>query len=280
MVALDLERYLELDLEHWRQQMNELREFFWSARLAQWAPLAGVLAVLRVRRAPIAALLAGWLGAFILVKGFSTRASIQDNTFWRLLMPAWPAYLILLASIPLLVPTLARRLGDRLAAPATRRVGRRGLAVAAALTVALPAVAIAASSPGDGGERAVFRDDIGNFVLTSIEDDVVPQTRPVGTGVELTWTSGGPWRANVFYRIYRANLTTEELECEYSDGSTAVYCYVRSTPIATTRELTYLDPAPPPGGATYRIGVGTNWLDDDTEGDVFAFSPSVTTTAP
>ena len=52
LVALDVDRYIELDLDHWRVQMDQLREFFWSARLAQWAPLAGLLAVLRVRRAP------------------------------------------------------------------------------------------------------------------------------------------------------------------------------------------------------------------------------------
>ena len=33
--------------------------------------------------ASIAALLGGWLAAFLLVKGFSTRADIQANTFWR-----------------------------------------------------------------------------------------------------------------------------------------------------------------------------------------------------
>ena len=112
-VDFQFDRYLELDFDHWRLQMDQLREFFWSARVAQWAPFAGLLAVLRVRRWPIAALLAGWLGAFLVVKGFSPRADIQANTFWRLLMPAWPAYLLLFASIPLLVPTLARRLGDR-----------------------------------------------------------------------------------------------------------------------------------------------------------------------
>ena len=116
-LSVDLDRYLELDLEHWRQQMNYMREFFWSARVAQWAPIAGLLAVLRVRRGAIAALLAGWLGAFLLVKGFSPRADIQANTFWRLLMPAWPAYLLLFAAIPLLVPTFARRLGGRLEPP-------------------------------------------------------------------------------------------------------------------------------------------------------------------
>ena len=114
--------------------MDQLREFFWSARLAQWAPLAGLVAVLRVRRGAIAALLGGWLGAFLVVKGFSPRASIEANTFWRLLMPAWPAYLLLFASIPLLVPTLARRLGRRVQPSASSRtIAVRWIVVAAVL---------------------------------------------------------------------------------------------------------------------------------------------------
>jgi hypothetical protein len=274
LVALDIDRYIELDVDHWRQQMNYLREFFWSARLAQWVPLAGLLAVVRVRRGPVAALLAGWLGAFIVVKGFSTRADIQANTFWRLLMPAWPAYLLLLASIPLLVPTLARRLGDRLRSPAASAVAPRWVVLVAALTVAVPGAAIAASSPVEGPSRAVYQDDQGNFILTPVDDGVRLLVERSGTGQRLIWTSGGPWRGDVFYRVYRTNGPGPDVECEHSDGARAVYCYVRSVPIETTRELEFVDPAPPPG-ATYRIGIGTNWADDADQGDVFTFSPSV-----
>ena len=273
LVALDLNRYLELDVDHWRQQMNELREFFWSARLAQWAPLAGLLAVLRVRRWPIAALLFGWLGAFLLVKGFSTRASIEANTFWRLLMPAWPAYLLLFASIPLLVPTFARRLGERLRPPPIASLTPAWVVAAAVATVLVPAAAIAASSPVDSPRLAVFQDDVDNYILTSIEEGVELTATRTNAGVELTWTSGGPWRSDVFYRVYRADDPTQEIECEQSDGANAFYCYLRSTPIATTRDLSFVDASPPEGEATYRIGVGTNWLDDETQGDVFAFSP-------
>ncbi len=191
VVALDVDRYLEFDLDHWRQQMNYLREFFWSARLAQWAPFAGLLAVVRMRRGAIAGLLAGWLAAFIVVKGFSPRADIQANTFWRLLMPAWPAYLLLFASIPLLVPTLARRLGDRVRPPASSPVARRWLVVAAILTVAVPTAAIAASSPTDGPERAVMQDDAGNFILTSIDDGVEVEVARTDAGQQLTWSDGG-----------------------------------------------------------------------------------------
>jgi len=268
-VSVDLNRYLELDFDHFRQQMDYLREFFWSARIAQWAPFAGLLAVLRVRRGAIAALLAGWLGAFLVVKGFSTRADIQANTFWRLLLPAWPAYLVLFASIPLLVPTLARRLGDRLRSPAVIPARGRWVAVVAVATVALPAVAIAASSPIEGSEKAVFQEDQGNFILTAVDDEVEVRVARTDRGRRLTWTDGS-WRANVFYRVYR--VEGDDTSCENPDGSRSQYCFLRGTPIATTREHEYVDASPPPH-ASYRIGVGTSWIDDPEAGDVFAFSP-------
>ena len=147
-LSVDLDRYLELDFDHWRRQMDHLREFFWSARVAQWAPVAGLLAVLRVRRVRRSRRCSrAGSAAFLVVKGFSPRADIEANTFWRLLMPAWPAYLLLFASIPLLVPTFARRLGDRLCTADRRRSLARWIAVAAVATVLVPAAAIAASSP-------------------------------------------------------------------------------------------------------------------------------------
>ncbi len=268
-VSIDVGRYVDLDLDHWRAQMGQLREFFWSARLVQWAPLAGLLAVVRVRRPALAALLGGWLAAFVVVKGFSPRATIESGSFWRLLMPAWPAYLLLLASIPVLVPTLARRLGTRLRQPIPSPVRPGWAALVAAVTVGVPAVAIAASTPLEGPSLAVTQDDEGNFILTSVDDSIRLEVQPVGASRKLTWDDG-PWRADVFYRVYRS--TGADVECENSDGHPAQSCYLRAEVVATTRNRTYVDDSAPPG-ATYRIGVGTNWIDDPEAGDVFAFSP-------
>ena len=136
--------------------MNQLREFFWSQRLAQWAPFAGLIAVLRVRRGAIAALLGGWLAAFLVVKGFSPRATIESGSFWRLLMPAWPAYLLLLASIPLLVPTLRAAAGSPHRGPGRPSPSRAGRSRSRRPSSrSCPAVAIAASSPVDGPALAV-----------------------------------------------------------------------------------------------------------------------------
>jgi hypothetical protein len=268
-LSVDLDRYLELDLDHWLQQMDSLREFFLAPRVAQWAPLAGLVAVLRVRRGAVAALLSGWLAAFLVVKGFSPRATIESGSFWRLLMPAWPAYLLLLASIPLLVPTLARRLGDRMRAPASRVVSARWVAVAAAASLLLPATVIAASSPLEGPGLALTQDDAGNFILTSVDEGVALRSERTAEGVRLSWDDEAR-RANVFYRVYRAE--GDDVECENTDGHPAQSCYFRGLAVGVTRERAFVDKGAPPG-ATYRIGVGTNWVDDPAFGDVFAFSP-------
>ena len=273
-LELNRDRYFELDYNHWRTEMDQLREFFWSARLAQWAPIAGLVAVLRVRRGAIAALLGGWLAAFLLVKGFSPRADIQANTFWRLLMPAWPAYLLLFASIPLLIPTFAHRLGARLEPTKSKAVAPRWIALAAILTVALPAAAVAASTPTEPPTPAVFEGEpggLGSDILAPIDEGIGLRVESDGASARLTWSDKTDWRADVFYRVYRHEGPEPDTVC-YLSGDVAWYCYVRGTPIGTTRDTTFVDPVPSPN-ATYRIGVGTNWVDDPDEGDVFAFSP-------
>jgi len=281
-VDLKLDRYFDLDFNHWRTQMDALREFFWSQRVAQWAPVAGLIAVLSVRRGAIAALLGGWLAAFLVVKGFSPLASIESGSFWRLLMPAWPAYLLLFAAIPLLVPTLARRLGDRVQPAATTPVTIRWIGVAVAVAVVLPAVAIAASSPLDKPRAQAKTVVQGGFedgnILTPVDGGVRLTVRQEGTARRLDWTGGGSWRADVFYRVYRHDGAGEDTVC-YQTGGTGWYCILNSAPIATTRDLTYVDPDAPPN-ATYRVGVGTNWANDPQFGDVFAFSPPVEVGAP
>jgi hypothetical protein len=269
---VNFHKYLQLNANHWRDEMDQLREFFWSARLVQWAPFAGLVAVLRVQRGAIAGLLAGWLGAFIVVKGFNENADIQANTFWRLLMPAWPAYLLLFASIPLLVPTLFRRLGARLAPPADHSVRARWVVVALVLTVVLPAAATAASSRIAPPTPAVVPAGPSGGILTPVDKSIALTTRRVGNAQRLSWTDGR-WRAKVFYRIYRSTRHDGDLGCATSN-SVAWVCYLQGEAIQTTRHRWFVDPNPP-RGATYRIGVGTNWADDPDLGDIFAFSPPV-----
>ncbi len=253
-----------LDLEDWKRNMSNLREFFWSARLAQWAPLAGAIAVAR-RSVPASVLLLGWLLAYVVVKGSSDVASIENGSFWRLVMPALPAYLLLVAAIPLLVPTLASRLGRRLDPPPARRPGRR-LVTAVIVTVAVvPAAAVLAATPQSGPDQALDVDDI----LVPVDGDTVTvRAERVDRGQRLTWTDATT-RATTFYKVYRTEGAGADHFCETEGGDR---CELRMLELATTRERVFVDPSPVPG-ATYRVGVAANWLDDTAEGDVFVISP-------
>jgi hypothetical protein len=271
-IDVNVDKYLHFDLEHWRTQMAQLREFFISPRLAQWVPLAGIIAVVRVRRGALAGLLVGWLGAFILVKGFNENADIQANTFWRLLMPAWPAYLLLFASIPLLVPRLAHKLGPRVAPSTAGGLRARWAAVAFAVAIALPTAAIAASTRIQPPTPAIVPITQSGEILTPVDDDIAVTAEATGDTLRLTW-GDGPWNAEVFYRVYSSTRPEGDLQCATSNGA-AWTCYFYGEPLGTTRDRTFVVRSPAPG-AVYRVGVGTNWADDPELGDIFVFSPPV-----
>jgi hypothetical protein len=269
---IDFDRYLDLDVDHWRAQMDALREFFWSARVAQWAPVAGLVAVLRAGRYPIAGLLGGWLAAFLVVKGMSPRGSIEDGSFWRLLMPAWPACLLLFASIPVLVPTLLNRLGPRRDPPVDRPVRPRWAVLALVLTLLLPAAATAASSRVSPPTPAIVPWIPSGEILTPVDTSITVTSEPVSDGLLLTWTDE-LWRADVFYRVYRGTLPDGDLQCSTSNDYAWV-CYFFGEQLGTTRDGSFVVADPRPG-ATYRIGVATNWANDPELGDVFVFSPPI-----
>jgi len=172
----------------------------------------------------------------------------------------------------MLVPTLARRLGDRVRPPRPAQVERRWLVVAAVATLAVPVTVTAAADRIQPPTPAIVQPtDTEATILTPVDKEIALEVVREGAGERLTWTPGS-WRADVFYRVYRKDGPGEDTQCALSDG-VAWSCYLLSAPIATTRETTFVDPSPPADGATYRIGVGTNWVDDPAQGDVFDFSP-------
>ena len=127
-----------VDWDQFTTNMAGLREFFWSQRLLQWLPLAGTIAVAR-RSIPLALLLGGWMISFGVVLGSQPVAALAGGAIFRVLLPALPAYIVLVAAIPLLVPTLAFRLGTRLDSTSPgRRPGRNTLVIAAVVLAVVP----------------------------------------------------------------------------------------------------------------------------------------------
>lgn len=100
---------LVVSWEAFTSNMAGLREYLWSNRVLQWLPLAGAIGAAR-GSLPFASLLAGWFGAFAVVYGASPQAHVEDGSFLVAFVPAGPAFCLLVACIPLLLPTLLEHL--------------------------------------------------------------------------------------------------------------------------------------------------------------------------
>jgi len=268
-------RTVRLDLDTWRENMSNLREFTWSARVLQFLPLAGTIAVAR-RSLPAAGLFLTWLLGYVVVKGAADVATIESGSYWRLIMPALPAFVLLSASVPLLVPTLVDRMGPRLAPDPGRRPGRYGTAGVVAFLAVVPIAVLVSASQfhlqhNPHGAGYVIPELVVDEIGVPVDPDVVSLTvRRVGGDNVLHWTDTTT-RARTFYRVYRASQSRgfSEMVCETRGVDR---CDLRMETLVTTRAHTYVDRNPPPD-AVYRVGVAANWLDDESRGDVFAISP-------
>jgi hypothetical protein len=263
------EKYLYLDWDTFRHNMASLREFTYSARVLQWIPIAGTFAVAR-RSLPLAGLLAGWFGAFLVIKGTAPQSTVESGSFFRLLIPAFPAYFLLFVSIPLLVPTLVRRVRALTPPRPPRPIGHRVLVALAAIFVALPLAVVVAPQPIDAAAPKGI--SIGPIPIP-VDEDIDVTVTPDGESRTLTWTHPdyGP---KVFYRVYRTDLSGTDVEC--SDHRSPD-CALKMVLLATTREPRFVDGSPPPE-SRYRIGVATNFADDPSGGDVIAISEPIPAT--
>jgi hypothetical protein len=262
VMAINVDRYLDLDFDVLRQTHAELREWFWSERLLEWLPLAGTVAVAR-RSLPVAALLGGWFFAFLVLKGTAEQTTVASGSFFRLLMPAYPAYFLLAVAVPLLVPGVASRLWTRFPRVPEPRFGRLTVVAVAVAFAALPLAVTALAQPSHSPENTVLVDGI----LVPVEDFRLA-VRADGAARELSWSAatGGP---AVFYRVFRSTNDGSDVSC---GGDGTPECELEMVVLGTTRTGRWRDPSPPQG-ASYRVGRAANWKDDPAAGDVYLISP-------
>jgi hypothetical protein len=278
-------RYVNIDWHHLIENRDSLREFFWAIRPLQWVAIAGVLAIGR-RSWPKAALVAIWLAGFLVVKGTSDQASVEDASFWRLMMPSFPAFVFLLASVPLLVPRLGGAIATRFppASASRPRLLTRLIAAVAVLFVLVPVVVLATTHVQVGP--------------TTVKNDAEHTSIPVGGGLDLSahrvgdrvllrWTA--PYRGNVgvFYALLRSRpeypdpsnpeeRTVEEgVSCHPKPAHAAQDCHLYMSRIASVRGTSFAD-RPPPGSWSYRVAIGANWRNDLQGGDLLLVSRPVT----
>jgi hypothetical protein len=101
--------------------LTSLSENFWSGRVLEWLAIAGVVGAIRGRRAAGAMLGIAMLAAFVSLKGVPSSLPTplvplaRNVSLLQALLPAWPAFTLAVASLPLLVPR--RKLGGEHGSP-------------------------------------------------------------------------------------------------------------------------------------------------------------------
>jgi hypothetical protein len=265
----DLNTWAHLD-----QVLEALREHFWVARVMVWLPLAGLVALsIRSRRG--LTLVGSWFAIYILLKGTYLPASVEDASFWRILMPAFPAYVLLAASIVLLVPRVRAR-PDGGGVPIAGRRLTLAFAVALVVFAAAPLAVIAATPQlHDKGTKAVrFADS-----LVPVSGSVAPQAMVNADAVGLSWRPQKSGRTQLFYRLLRApKAAGGDVACGGRENASDD-CQLYMDAVGTTAATSFVD-RPGPGTWSYRIGVSANWLNDFALGDVYFVSRPVTVTVP
>jgi hypothetical protein len=252
---------------HLHQVLLGFREHFWISRVIEWLPLAGLVGLLaRSRRGLL--LVGAWFMIYLLLKGTYADASIDDASFFRILMPAWPAYVLLAAAVVLLVPGVHARPA---AAPPVPVAGRRlTIAVAAAFAIfAIVPLGVIAAVPRlhDGGKLAV------HYGQTLIPISASPHLQATVSGgiVQLSWRNAKPGPAAGFYHVLRSNYPGGDVHCAARLNGSADNCALYTESVATPRATSFTD-RPAAGTWTYRIGIAANWVDDPKLGDIYVVS--------
>jgi hypothetical protein len=279
--------FVSVDWHRLHENFLGLREFFWSMRILEWLPIAGALALLRRSRAQ-AVLVVAWFAAFLIFKGSNGQSSVEDASFFRLLMPAFPAFFLLAVSIPVLAPTGGAWLRQRFAVDPPRPWSARRFYVAAGVLALIPLVLVLAVRPIRGPTAANYFEE---GVFLPVDHGFTPSATGSGSTRQITWQPPSTGSTKPFYRVFRSPVTEpapdptlppaqKGIRCLAHDLSPSVaQCQVQMQLLGTTSSTHWVD-KPGRGRWVYRIGLGANWIDDPKLGDVLLLSDPVTVTVP
>jgi hypothetical protein len=255
-----LGQYIPLSWSHFATNFGSLQEHFWSARVVEWLVLAGIVGLAR-RSWPACCFAGGWFMVFFIIKGSSPQGNLEDASLLRMLIPAIPAFVLLMAALPFLLPGIPQRAKPTpIRSWGTPRL-RLTLAIAATMLFAAVPIGLAGiARPVGGGATDYYSGSAGP----------VPATLPVdltvhGTRVRMTWPSAKPGSARVFYDVSRALPTCLAKTSNVPGPSGRDSCLIA---IAHIRTPTWTETLSP-GQYGYRITESANWLDDPTTSDPY-----------
>jgi hypothetical protein len=277
--GLNLHRYVSFDW-HWFQvqQLDSLRDHFWSARVLEWIAIAGAIGLFR-RSRPAGLLFAGWLFATVFVKwGSPGHGSTVDNSdILRQTIFTIPAALMLIAGTLLLFP----RLPQRLPRPARRPWGTHRLRIgliAGLVTIfgVVPAALAAALPTLKSSDRLAYyvQNGVSLSAPFTIDKGWHVQATVHGGSVHLTWPVLHSVGGHMNYVVLRSHAN-QSIECDATGGG--AQCRLLGFVVDYTNSTSFVEKLPP-GTWEYRLAAKASWVDDATQGDIYVAGPPLDVT--
>lgn len=265
-----LHHYVKFDWHQLNLNLLAFKEHFWSLRVVEWLVIAGLIGLAR-RSLTAALVVGGWFAAFIVTKATYGQASVDDASAFRVMMPSYPAFILLLASLVYLFPGRHRARFDVAQPIRPRSHGRRRLALlgaGAAVFALYPLALVAAASPLQGPQAHAYQ---AFGLLRSIDPKLRLTAAVSGPRVHLRWDAAKPGATQFFYRIWRSNAPTGGASCTPVPHASA-NCQLVMDDLGAHGGGGFVD-KPGRGRFTYRLGFAANWLNSPLYGDIFSLGP-------
>jgi hypothetical protein len=265
-----LHHYVKFDWHRLNLNLLAIREHFWSLRIVEWLVIAGLIGLAR-RSLTAFLVVGGWFAAFVVTKATYPQASVDDASVFRVMMPSYPAFILLLASLVYLFPGRHRARFEAPAPPPPRSQTKRRLALlgaGAAVFALYPFALVAAASPVRGPQPRAY---IAFGLLRSIDTGLRLTAASSGPHVRLTWSVPKAGATQYFYRIWRTKAQDGGATCTPVPHG-ADNCQLTMDDLGAHAGGVFVD-KPGPGTWTYRLGFAANWLNSPLYGDIFSLGP-------
>jgi hypothetical protein len=268
-------RYVNIDWHHISQNLHALGQVFWSVRLLEFLLLAGAVGLVARSRAK-GLLILGWFAGFALIKGGVSYAGIYDTSFYRFILPAWPAWVLLVAGTVFCWPSQpAKRARQHEADKHEARRLRppsRTLVLLAGVILALGPLALAIAASPVGPYTVAQMNYTGAPVAVV---DFGLQAKRVGPHtVQLSWLGLHTGRAKGWYQVFKGPTDG----CVYLAAG-AKDCLFRMPVNASTSATTFIDRQAFGRHIVYRVGLAAGKRIDPNTSSYLLLSPSLTLNA-
>jgi hypothetical protein len=265
-------KYLSFDWHHLNQNVQALQEVFWSVRLLEYLLIVGMIALIARGKAR-GLFVVAWFLAIALSKGASSFASVFDTSLYRYLLPAWPAWVLIVASVVLLWPR-GRSNRDRTTRIATEWPRRPSAWLVAGAVVVLGLMPVALALGATRAPKGTIAQMTYAGALVPIVDFGLTAKQTGPHTVHLEWRGLTTNGANTVYRVFSGPNDG----CQTTTDGTP-RCIFQMAQTWWTRSAVAVQSDAPRGRRTYRVAVGASWrFDPNSTGDLLLLSKPVTIT--